>query len=283
MSDALKAITDGAWSMALRTPTIPPATSTNTLIVGGDKLAVIEPATPYLDEQHKLDAAIEQLAGEGREVVTVLLTHHHRDHTGYANRLRSRLGVPLRAHPKTAERVDFDVDEEIEDGWTLDLGRGHVLEAIFTPGHAPGHLVYIDRKTGVGHAGDLVAGVGTILVDTNDGGDMAVYIDSLRQMKARMAAYDPAPRLVPAHGPIVEQPVELLDHYVAHRLKREEKVVDAIRQGGSSVTAALPLAYDDSPRELWPLARMSLEAHLQKLVAEGRVAREGDNLALVDG
>lgn len=280
MPEALKPITEGAWSLALRTPTIPPATSTNTLILGGDRLAVIEPATPYLDEQKKLDQAIDELEAEGRKVVTVLLTHHHRDHTGYAHRLRKRLGVPLRAHAKTAERVDFDVDEEIDDGWGLDLGRGHRVEAIFTPGHAPGHLVYIDRKTGVGHAGDLVAGVGTILVDTKDGGDMAVYIDSLRQMKARLESFDPPARLVPAHGPIIDKPVELLDHYVAHRLKREEAVVDAIRQGGSSVTAVLPLAYDDTPRELWPLARMSLEAHLQKLVAEGRVARHGDNLEL---
>lgn len=280
MSNAMKEIASGAWLLGLRTPTIPPATSTNTLIVGGDRLAIIEPATPYLDEQKKLDAAVESLQAQGREVVTILLTHHHRDHTGYANRLRERLDVPLRAHAETAARVDFDVDETIEDGWKIELGDGHELEAVFTPGHAPGHLVYLDAKSGVGHAGDLVAGVGTILIDIDDGGDMAVYIDSLRQMTQRVRRSDPPVRLVPAHGPVIESSAELLEHYVAHRLKREEKVVRAIEGGAQTVESALPLAYDDTPRELWPLARMSLEAHLHKLELEGRVAREGSKLRL---
>lgn len=281
MSAASRAVAEGAWVLPLRTPTIPPASTTNTLIVGGDKLAVIEPATPYEDEQRKLDGLLDELKAEGREVECLLLTHHHRDHTGYAVALRERLGVPLRAHPATAERVRFDVDETIEDGWTLDLGDGHVIEATFTPGHAPGHLVYTDRKTRVAHCGDLMAGVGTILIDPSDGGDMSIYIETLRSMKAQVENTDPATRLVPAHGPVIENPAAKLEHYITHRLAREEKVVQAIQGGAATVEEVLPRAYDDTPRELWPLARMSLEAHLRKLEGDGRVERFAGEVKLL--
>jgi glyoxylase-like metal-dependent hydrolase (beta-lactamase superfamily II) len=266
-------IAEGAWVLPLRTPTIPPASTTNTLIVGGERLAVIEPATPHVDEQKRLDQAIAALTSSGREVATVLVTHHHRDHIGYARQLATRLGVPLRAHELTAERVAFDVDDTIDEDWTLDLGDGHVLEPIFTPGHAPGHLVFWDQKTGVAHAGDMIAGHGTILIDPGDGGDMRIYLDSLLKLKQRVSREKGA-QLVPAHGPVIDAPERLLQHYVEHRLKREKRVLEAIDDAGSSAEDLLPVAYDDTPRELWPLARLSLEAHLRKLDQDGAVRRE---------
>lgn len=262
--------------LPLRTPTLPPATTTNTLVVAGDRVAVIEPATPHEDERRVLDDVIEALAAEGRALAAILVTHHHPDHIGYAPALRDRHGVPVIAHAATAERVPFAIDRVVDDGARLDLGDGVSLRAVFTPGHAPGHLVWVEERSNVAHAGDMVAGEGTILVDPEDAGDMRDYLDSL----ARLRDLD-ATRLVPAHGPVLEDPRALVDHYVAHRLAREAKVIAALQGGATAMDDVLAQAYADTPTFLWPLARRSLAAHLGKLVRDGRVELAGDRVSLV--
>ncbi|KIG14718.1 Metallo-beta-lactamase family protein [Enhygromyxa salina] len=272
-------IAEGAWVLNLDTPTLPPATATNTLIVGGDRLLIIEPATPHAREQARLDALIASLLADGRALAGIVVTHHHVDHIGYAPALRDRHEIPIFAHPQTASRLDFPIDTHIDEGWTIDLGEGHVVEALFTPGHAPGHLVVWDRKTNIAHAGDLVAGEGTILVDVSDGGDMGVYLDSLRRMAAHVRAHQAdgqSPSFVPAHGPVLDDPVAVLEHYVSHRLAREAKIRRAVVEGGRrAFLGILAAAYDDVPKKLWPIAAMSVEAHLRKLVADGELVRVG--------
>ncbi len=278
MSTTLETLVDGAYKVPLRTPTLPPATTTNAVVFGHRKLLVVEPATPHAEEQARFDAALQRMRSEGRQVVGIFLTHHHADHTGYAEGLRRRHDVPIYAHPATAERVDFEVDETVEDGWSLDLGDGYAVEAWHTPGHAPGHLVAFERKTKVAHAGDLVAGEGTILVDPHDSGDMGAYLESLRATRARVAG-TPI-RLVPAHGPTIDDPEALLTHYIDHRLARERKLLSSLERGTVDFDEVLAETYDDTPRVLWPLARRSLEAHLHKLVAERRVSWVGDRVRL---
>lgn len=270
-------LAEGAWVLALDTPTLPPATTTNTLIVGGDRLLIIEPATPHAREQARLDSLLATLRAEGRELAGVLVTHHHVDHVGYAEGLRDAHGIPIYAHAQTASRVDFAVDHELEEDWTIDLGDGHTVETIHTPGHAPGHVVVWDQKTGIVHAGDLVAGQGTILIDVSDDGDMAVYLDSLRRMAAKVGAEAPGSiRFVPAHGPVLDDPLAVLEHYIRHRLAREAKVRAAVVEAGHRAFMTIfAAAYADTPKRLWPFAALSLEAHLRKLVADGELTRDG--------
>lgn len=270
----LQVLEPGIWRASLRTPTLPPAVATNTLIVGTRRLAVIEPATPHRDEQSALDAMLAERTAAGAKVVAVLVTHHHEDHTGYAFELARRLGAPIYAHALTAARVDFPVDVTLAGGDRLELGDGYVLRALFTPGHAPGHLVFFEERTGIAHAGDLVAGIGTILIDPGDGGDMSAYLDSL----AHLAAAAPA-ALVPAHGPVITAPRACIDRYLIHRRQREVRVLAALHAGARRVPELLATAYADTPREIWWLAERSLEAHLRKLEAEGRVVREDDLFA----
>jgi len=267
-------IAEGIRLLALRTPTLPPATATNTLVVGHRRVAVIEPATPYEDEQRALDELLRGLAGAGSEVVAILVTHHHMDHTGHAASLRERTGAPIHAHPATAARVDFTVDVMMEDGAQLELGEGFALTAMHTPGHAPGHLVFFERRSGLAYAGDMVAGVGTILIDPEDDGDMIEYLASLE----RIAAAGPK-ALVPAHGPVLDDPQATLARYRAHRLMREDRILAAIHAAPRDLSAVLAEAYADTPPVLWPLAARSLEAHLRKLAAEGRVRRCGGEVA----
>jgi glyoxylase-like metal-dependent hydrolase (beta-lactamase superfamily II) len=266
------------WLLERRTSTLPPATATNTMVVGADRIAIIEPATPHPEEQRRLDTLLESLAAQGRRPSAVLVTHHHVDHVGYAERLRDRWSVPLLAHSETADRVSFEVDLALDHGDVLELGDGVAIEASFTPGHAPGHLVYLERRSGIAHVGDMVAGQGTILIDPQDAGDMAAYLASLQRMKQLEAT-----AFVPAHGPVLDDPIGVLDHYIEHRLARESKVVGAVAAGGSDLGDVLAGAYADTPRPLWPLAVRSLEAHLRKLEAEGRVRRDGDRVIRCDG
>lgn len=273
-------VTPGLRMLPVRTPTLPPATHTNAFLVGSGELALVEPASPYPEEIDALVAEVETARASGQKLVAILVTHHHPDHVGGAVALRDRLGVPLLAHPATAQRLEGRVrfDRLIGDGERLALDGSSPMElvAVHTPGHAPGHLCFLESRSRALIAGDMVAGVGTILVETTDG-DMSLYLDSLRDMRA----LDPT-MLLPAHGGVVRDPGRLLDHYVAHRLARESKVLDALAQARSgSVASLVPVAYDDAPRSVWPLAVLSVEAHLAKLVREGRARRNGDTYAIV--
>jgi glyoxylase-like metal-dependent hydrolase (beta-lactamase superfamily II) len=259
----------GVLVLPLRTPTLPPATHTNCVLVGERELVLIEPATPYPDEQARLRALVDELAAAGRKVVALALTHHHGDHVAAAAALREWLGVPLCAHAETARRLPgVPVDRLLGDG--DELGG---LRVLHTPGHAPGHLCFLEPRTRTLVAGDMVAGQGTILISPDDDGDMGVYLDSL----ARLRDLD-LHALVPAHGPPSANPRALCAHYLAHRLQRERKLVDALIAAGGSARAAelLPRVYDDTPPAAWPLAALSLEAHLRKLAGEGRTRRQGD-------
>mgnify|MGYP002355828001 CR=1 FL=1 len=148
------------------------------------------------------------------------------------------------------------------------------LAAMHTPGHAPGHLVFCERHTGLAYAGDMVAGTGTILIDPEDDGDMSAYLASLE----KIAAAGPL-ALIPAHGPVIEDPQGCLRRYRTHRMMREERILAAIPSAWRAVSAVLAEAYADTPVALWPLAARSLEAHLRKLATEGRIHRNGDDVS----
>jgi glyoxylase-like metal-dependent hydrolase (beta-lactamase superfamily II) len=267
----------GVGMCMVRSPTLPPATHTNCFVVGGRELVVIDPGSPYAEEQAALDDAIDRHAAAGRRVREIWITHHHHDHIGGAAHLAARLGVPVAAHPVTAEliRDRVRVDRMISDGDVLvlpgdDRTPERRLRAVFTPGHTPGHHCYLEETTGFVIAGDMVAGIGTIVIDPSEG-DMADYLASLERMKGLQ------PRaLLPAHGPVMPAALAKLDEYIAHRLMREGKVAAALRARGEASAAELvPDVYQDVSPSLFGLAERSLIAHLVKLAREGRARDAG--------
>ena len=259
-----------------RTPTLPPATHTNSYALGSRDVLLVEPATPYDDELRAWTAWARSIGAQGRTVIAVVATHHHRDHIGGARELVRDLGLPLWAHAETAKRIDVPVARTLADGETLTLRGADAAEerwtVLHTPGHAPGHVCLWSEEERTVVVGDMVASVGTILVDPVDG-DMRVYIEQLE----RLAALD-ARLALPAHGEPIDEPTKLFRHYVAHRRMREGKVLAALAARGAAGASAqelVPEAYDDAPAAVWPLAVLSVEAHLVKLVGEGRVRTQG--------
>ena len=249
--------------VAARTPTLLPATHTNSYAIGRQDVVLVEPATPYEDEQREWVEWARAFGSTGRRLVALFATHHHTDHVGGAALLAKELGLPIWAHELTAARIDAPVVRHLVDGevvvdaWT----------ALHTPGHAPGHLCLFDARSRAAIVGDMIASVGTILIAPGDG-DMQVYLEQL----ARLAKLDAFVAL-PAHGDPVDEPTAVFERYIAHRLMREAKILDALRVAGEATSEELvALAYADVSPAIWPIAKLSVDAHLEKVVREGRVA-----------
>jgi len=279
VADRVRAVVPTIDMLPVRTPTLPPATHTNTFLIGTREAVLVEPATPYREEQDLMVQWVQSARLRGIEPVAILATHHHPDHVGGAMALRERLQLPLWAHAMTAQRLDgiVEIDRLIQDGERIELD-GPIptsLTALHTPGHAPGHLCFVDEASKIMIAGDMVASVGTIIVEPTDG-DMLLYLESLR----KMSTLEPA-GLLPAHGDLIQQPQAILSFYIEHRLMRERKVLEALQARGkpSRPRHLVAQVYADTPKALWPLALQSTEAHLIKLEREGRVLKAGDRWA----
>lgn len=272
-------VAPGVRMLPLETPTLPPATHTNCFLVGTGDAVLVEPASPHEREIEHVVGWVEAARQAGVKLGAILTTHHHPDHVGGAAALSERLGVPLWAHRETVRRLPHvRFERELVEGERLELAgpRELTVEAVHTPGHAPGHLCFHVHGSGALLAGDMVAGVGTILIEPTDG-DMTLYLASLRAMAAREPSM-----ILPAHGGLLGDPQSFLEHYLRHRLAREVKVRDALAGHGGPARAdeLVPVAYADAPKVVWPMAALSVESHLRKLLDDGEARLEGGRWTL---
>jgi len=238
---------------------------TNTYLLGTREIAVLDPG-PHNDAHLR---AIR--AAAGGIVRWVIVTHTHRDHSPLAQVLAKRTGACLIGLAPPADgRQDesFRPDLCPRDGETLVLGDV-ALTAIHTPGHASNCMCYLLPATRLLFTGDhVLEGVSPVILPPD--GDMTAYMDSLKKLED--CDFE---RIAPGHGAILPRGKSMLALLRAHRLGREEKVLAKMSDlGPATLDRLTPAVYDDVPPERHVWAMLTLEAHLIKLVRDGRVAED---------
>ena len=217
---------------------------------------------------------LAELAPQGP--AEVLVTHAHSDHSSGAPAIHARwarTGFAKLPWPEKDARFDV-VWKPLADGDRVNTAEG-VLEAVHTPGHSPDHLAFWHAGSRTLFVGDLLIAGNTVFIPASSGGSLAAYLGSLH----RLASLRPAVAL-PAHGPVIEDPIAVIERYLEHRKQREEQVLSALESGADSVEVITQRIYATHSTALIPLAKESVLAHLQKLLHEGRVGRHGERWTL---
>lgn len=209
-------------------------TGTNTWILGRDPCWIVDPG-PAIDVH--LDAVAAEAEARGG-AGGIAITHGHVDHVEGLEGLRDRLGAP----PVATKGV---------------LGP---LLAVPTPGHSPDSVTWIWDT--VACTGDAVLGEGSVFV----AGQLGAYLDALEGLRTRGLTL-----LLPGHGDAVTEPAQRIGALIAHRLDREQRLLDALDRGARTVDELLDDAWSDAPPPLRGAAALSLAAHLDKLEDEGRL------------
>jgi glyoxylase-like metal-dependent hydrolase (beta-lactamase superfamily II) len=222
-------------------------------------------------------AAVEQ-ALAGATLSQVLVTHAHIDHAGGAPALAERFrGVRFRKLPWADRDQKWPVDWlALKDGDVIEAGDT-ALMVIYTPGHSPDHVCFWHPQSRTLFCGDLAARGTTIWIPARLQGDLSAYLASLE----RVIALEPL-RLLPAHGPIIDDPQRLLRNYIDHRRQREQQVIAALRAGDTTPAQIVARVYPVLSNAIVPLAVESVTAHLIKLEREGRARRDQDAWNIID-
>lgn len=250
-------------------------TGTGTYIIGHGEVAVIDPGPR--DMQH-FDALMKALQGE--LVTHILITHTHSDHSPLARELKALTGARTYGYGphggdggddvKVEEDgdQDFQPDQRVRHGDVLQ-GEDWSVECVFTPGHTSNHMCYALREEKALFTGDHVMGWSTSVISPPDG-NMQAYMASLRLLLARDDEI-----YWPTHGPAIRDPKPFLRAFIAHREDRERQIMEQLANGQRRISEIVPVLYANVDKRLHPAAARSVLAHMEHLVALGRVRTEG--------
>ena len=251
---------------------------TNSYIVGDAQtgFVVIDPGPEDAAHQDRLWRAC------GGDIRAIVCTHSHSDHSPGAKPLQDLCrergaphGVPsiygLKSLPTARANSHFTPDKTLSNSERITLSyqgpQGeitHTLMAIHTPGHAANHVCLVLVEDGLLFSGDHILNGSTTVIDPPDG-HMSDYLDSLDKLSAACAEHQ-IEFILPAHGYVLGNAPAQIAHLKAHRLKREAKIMGVMQQHPEgTIDDWLALAYDDVPERVWPVAKRSLLAHLERL------------------
>jgi glyoxylase-like metal-dependent hydrolase (beta-lactamase superfamily II) len=230
-------------------------------------------------------AALEETGIPLERIGQIVLTHCHPDHVGSAAALKEITGAPVLAHSLEQAQIErfgngLQVDHWVGQDESI-TGDGFEMQTVFTPGHSPGHYCVVEPKSRVLIAGDMISGFGSVGIFPPNG-SMSDYLTSLR----RLLALDQAERfslVCPGHGPVIPDARSKIEEYIEHRLAREEEVFQAVSNGAGTMNELLPTLYPEVQQHLSFAARSTLQAHLDKLVDDGRIGTtDGKSYVMCD-
>jgi glyoxylase-like metal-dependent hydrolase (beta-lactamase superfamily II) len=236
---------------------------TNTWVLrepGARRSVVVDPGPPDADHL----AAVAETAGE---VGVVLLTHHHLDHSEAAKQFAASVGCGVRALDRSCRLGD----EGLADGDVVSID-GLEVRVVGTPGHTSDSLSFLLPAEGTVLTGDTVLGRGTTVVAHPDG-QLGAYLSSLDRLHALADAHE-VTGIWPGHGPVIDDALTVLDHYISHRQERLQQVRDAVatlRSVPEDVAPAdlhrrvVEIVYADVDPVLWGAAELSVRSQLDYL------------------
>jgi len=252
-------ITDRA--LCVLAPNAGPMTldGTNTWVLrepGSEQAIVVDPGP---DDESHLQAVLAAVAAVGARVAVTLLTHHHLDHAGGAVRFAELTGAPVRALDPALRLGD---DEGLREGDAVDVA-GLLLRVVETPGHTRDSLSFVLVADDALLTGDTVLGRGTTVIAHPDG-VLGPYLDSIAKLR-ELVEEGLVDRILPGHGPVIDQPGPVLDYYLEHRHERLDQVRAALEAGATTAREVVEVVYQDVDQTLWGAAELSVQAQLDHL------------------
>ena len=239
---------------------------TNTYLVGKEEVTVIDPG-PAMQEH------IDVIAAAAPNIKQILVTHTHPDHSPGVRLLKENLDIPaygMLTNSSKNQDQTFSPERILDDGEVFQEEE-FSIEVVHTPGHASNHLCFILKEEKLIFTGDHIMNGSTVVIGPPDG-NMKQYIQSLEKLKD----YD-IEKIAPGHGELLENPHEVADWIINHRLEREKKVFQALQEATKGTPDTLvEKVYDDVDSSLFPIAKASLLAHLIKLEEDQLIYSSGE-------
>lgn len=230
-------------------------TGNNTWLLRGRVPTLIDAGVGHAGH---LDAVAEAL--DGMSLSVVLITHGHVDHASGADAIRARWPA--------VEVRRFGGEHGLADRELIEAGDA-LLQVLHTPGHSPDHCCFSLEETSEIFCGDLVRVGGTVVIPASTGGSLSDYLASLDRVRSLRPA-----RLLPAHGPVIDNPDALVCEYIHHRLERDVQILEAVGAGCRTPREIVRQVYRDLPPGLVSAAEDTVLAHLIKLGREGRLTED---------
>ncbi|HEX2493403.1 MAG TPA: MBL fold metallo-hydrolase [Steroidobacter sp.] len=266
-SGQIDVIVPGVRRLVARNPGYMTGPGTNTYLIGAERFVVVDPGP--VDEVH-VGRILEETSGR---IDAVMATHTHPDHSPCVEALARASGAQVLgrpAPPHGRQDATFAPVRVLSDGDVVRIDA-YSLRTLHTPGHASNHLCFLLEGAGLLFSGDHLMEGSTVVISPPDG-DMKQYLGSLERLQ-----HEPIASIAPGHGEIIEDAQREISAVIAHRLKREAKALERLRQAVRTNLETLVISvYDDVDPRLHPIAQSSLLAHLLKLEQEGRVWRDDE-------
>ncbi|MFW9929647.1 MAG: MBL fold metallo-hydrolase [Candidatus Thorarchaeota archaeon] len=265
-------VVPGIQIIPFRTRTIAPAYTTNLIIIGALECLIVDPGTNNENELNRLDQIIEYLLVERRKIKGILLTHHHLDHREAIKHLTNKFNFSVYLSQKCYDQIEEKGEYEqriiIADNEVINLGidRENGLEwnlkVLELPGHTKGHVCLLDQRFNTLIAGDIVSGIGTVIID-----DYKEYMNSLERLQKLEVGM-----ILPGHGPMVKRGHKLINDYIIHRKLREKQIITALdKKIGKTPKEIVEEVYTDVPVSFHLFAEQQVNVYLKYFEQENLI------------